>query len=117
MFRSRDPPPPSGVDALINPFVVIPAWPFPQSLAPPSLHSPSPNSVPMLLSSHGILATSPNTPCLGTVTCACSRLSQPRTPHGFPQVSVQAATLVRAPASPSLRNTLLVTRRGTPDAL
>ena len=75
MFRSRDPPPQSGVDALINLFVVFPAWPFPQSLAPPSLHSPSPNLVPMLLPSHGILATSPNTTCLGIVTCACSRLS------------------------------------------
>ena len=113
MFRSQVPPPPSGVDALINPFANFPAWPFPQSLAPPSWHSPSPNLVPMLLPSHGILATSPNTPCLGTVTCACSRLSQPRTPHGFPQVPVEAATLVRAPALPSLRNTLLVTRRGT----
>ena len=117
MFRSRDPPPPSEVDALINPFAVFPAWPFPQSLAPPSSHSPSPNLVPMLLPSHGNLATSPNTPCLRTVTCACSRLSQPRTPHDFPQVPVQAATLVCAPASPSLRNTLSVTRRGTPDVL
>ena len=109
--------PPNGVDALINPFAVFRAWPFPQSLAPPSWHSPSPNLVPMLLPSHCMLATSPNTPCLGTITCVCSRLSQPRTPHGFPQVPVQITTLVRAPASPSLRNTLLVTRRGTPDAL
>ena len=88
MFRSRDPPPLSGVDALINPFAVFPAWPFPQSLAPPSSHSPSPNLVLMLLPSHGILATSPNTPCLRTVTCTCSRLSQPCTPHGFLQVPI-----------------------------
>ena len=117
MFCFRDPPLPSGVEALINPFAVFPAWPFPQSFAPPFLHSLSLNLVPILFCSHGIPATSPNTPCLGTITCACSRLSQPRTPHGFPQVPVQAATLVRAPASPSLRNTLSITRHGTPDAL
>ena len=35
-----------------------------------------------------MFVTSPNTPCLGTVICACSRLSQPRTPYGFPQVLV-----------------------------
>ena len=80
MFCSQGPPSPSGVDALINPFAVFLPWPFPQSLAPPSLHSPSSNLVPMLFPSHGILTTSPNTPCLGTATCPCSRLSKHCTP-------------------------------------
>ena len=66
MFCSQDPLPPSGVDALINPFAVFLTWSFHQSLAAPSLHFPSPNFVPMLLPSHGILATSPNIPCLGS---------------------------------------------------